>query len=267
MNTDEIKDLAAVYALGSLDGEDLARFEALLRAGDPEATSALREFEATLVELAAESAQAPPAHAKAAIMERIAPTPARPSIASARPATAAPSRRSWWPAVWAAAMAAGIAAIVVGLSVSATYEKRVEALAREVASLRASLERQQAEIERQRVIAGLIRDPATQFVALAGLEPAPSARARMIWNAPAGGLFVAAGLPPAPAGKTYQLWAIAGKNAPVSAAVFNVDAQGTASLNVPPLAGVDKVDVFAVTLEPAGGLPAPSGAMYLAGKA
>jgi anti-sigma-K factor RskA len=48
--------------------------------------------------------------------------------------------------------------------------------------------------------------------------------------------------------------------------VFNVDARGTASLTVPPLPGVDKVDVFAVTLEPAGGLPAPSGKMYLAGK-
>jgi hypothetical protein len=35
---------------------------------------------------------------------------------------------------------------------------------------------------------------------------------------------------------------------------------------VPQLAGVEKVDVFAVTLEPAGGLPAPSGEMYLAGK-
>ena len=36
---------------------------------------------------------------------------------------------------------------------------------------------------------------------------------------------------------------------------------------LPPLPGVDKVDVFAVTLEPAGGVPAPTGLMYLAGKA
>jgi len=37
-------------------------------------------------------------------------------------------------------------------------------------------------------------------------------------------------------------------------------------VRVPSLPGVDRVDVFAATLEPAGGLPAPSGAMYLAGK-
>jgi len=112
----------------------------------------------------------------------------------------------------------------------------------------------------------MLRDPGTEIVPLAGLEPAPSARARMIWNERVGGLLVAAGLPPAPAGRTYQLWAIVGKNPPVSAGIFTVDARGTGSLRVSPLGGIRRVDVFAVTLEPAGGLPAPSGPMYLAGK-
>ena len=56
-------------------------------------------------------------------------------------------------------------------------------------------------------------------------------------------------------------------SAPVSAGVFTVDPKGTGSLRVPPLPGVSRVDVFAVTLEPEGGAPAPTGAMYLAGKA
>jgi anti-sigma-K factor RskA len=157
-------------------------------------------------------------------------------------------------------MAAGIAAIAVGLSLSAMYEKRLEAVAEETRALR-------AEVERQQAILALIRDPGTQVVALAGLEPAPAAKARMIWNAPRGGLLVTAGLPVAPPGKAYQLWAIAGTNAPVSAGVFEVGAEGAATVRVPPLPGVDKVDVFAVTLEPAGGVPAPTGQMYLAGKA
>jgi anti-sigma-K factor RskA len=49
--------------------------------------------------------------------------------------------------------------------------------------------------------------------------------------------------------------------------VFTVNPGGTGSLRVPALPGVSRVDVFAVTLEPAGGVPAPTGAMYLAGKA
>ncbi len=151
---------------------------------------------------------------------RVQPSP---SIAVVRPGlAAAPARRSWWPAVWAAAMAAGIAAIAVGFSLSAMYEKRLAALAEETRALRAESERQQA-------ILALVRDPGTQVVSLAGLEAAPSAKARMIWNAPKGGLLVTAGLPPAPPGKAYQLWAIAGTNAPVSAGVFEVGAGGAAT--------------------------------------
>jgi len=156
-------------------------------------------------------------------------------------------------------MAAGLAAVVVGWSVSATYEKRLDALAQSAEQLR-------AELRSQQTVIAILRDPATQVVALAGLPPAPAARARMMWHAQAGGVFVATGLPAPPDGKAYQLWAIAGGNAPVSAGVFTVDAAGTGSLAVRPLPGVAAVNAFAVTLEPAGGLPAPSGEMYLLGK-
>jgi anti-sigma-K factor RskA len=168
------------------------------------------------------------------------------------------TRRAIWPAVLTGAMAAGLAAIVVGWSVSSTYEERLDALARDAEQLKAELRSQQAVIT-------ILRDPATRMVALAGQSPAPTARARMMWHATAGGVFVAAGLPAAPAGKAYQLWAIAGSDAPVSAGVFSVDASGAGSLAVRPLPGVATVSAFAVTLEPAGGLPAPSGEIYLHG--
>ena len=254
MTGEEMRDLAAAYALGALDGEDRARFEALLRAGDSDASSALGEFEATVAGLAGEHVETPPPSVKAALMARIAAEERRPSAAGP-----ARRRRPIWPALWAAALAAGLGAIVVGLSMSASYEKRLDALAREAAGLRETVVRE------QQVIA-LLRDPSTAIVTLAGLEAAPAARARMLWNGPAGGLLVAAGLPPAPAGKTYQLWAIVGKEPPISAGIFSVDVGGTGSLRVSALPGVQKVDVFAVTLEPAGGVRAPSGTMYLAGK-
>ena len=252
MNREEIGELAAAYALGGLEGEDLVRFEALLRAGDADAVRALRDSEDTLVGLAAAAPEPPPPAIKAALMVRIAATPA-----PVRPLPRRP--RALWPAVLTGAMAAGLAALVVGWSVSSTYEKRLDALAQSAEQLRVELRSQQAVI-------AILRDPATQVVALAGLPPAPGARARMMWHAQAGGVFVAAGLPAPAPGKAYQLWAIAGSNAPVSAGVFTVDAAGTGSLSVRPLPGVSTVNAFAVTLEPAGGLPAPSGEMYLLGK-
>lgn len=237
MKRDAIGELAAAYALGSLEAADRARFEQRLRAGDPEAVAALREVEETLAGRAAATTEPSPA------AERRPPRP----------------RRAIWPAVLSGAMAAGLAAIVVGWSVSSTYEKRLDALAHDADQLKEELRTQQAVIT-------VLRDPATQVVALSGLEPAPAARARMMWHEKAGGIFVATGLPPAREGKAYQLWAIAGSNAPVSAGVFSVDASGAGSLTVRPLPGVTTVNVFAVTLEPAGGLPAPSGEMYLLSK-
>lgn len=261
MSRDEIGELAAAYAMGGLEGEELARFEALLEAGDADALRALRECGDTLVGLAAAAPEPPPPAVKAALMERIAAAPAARPSAPSVPERPLPRRRprALWPVMLSGAMAAGLAAVVVGWSVSSTYEKRLDALARDAEQLRAELRGQQAVI-------AILRDPATQVVALAGLPPAPAARARMMWHAQAGGVFVATGLPAPPEGKAYQLWAIAGGNAPVSAGVFTVDASGTGSLAVRPLPGVSTVNAFAVTLEPAGGLPAPSGEMYLLGK-
>jgi anti-sigma-K factor RskA len=255
MTRDEIGDLAAAYALGALEGDERARFEALLRADDADAVAALRDAESTLVDLAAAAPAPPPPGVKAALMDRIAAEPA----AARAPAIPPPRRpRRWWPVVLSGAMAAGLAAVVVGWSVSSTYEHRLDALARDAEHLRAELRRQQA-------VVAILRDPATQVVALAGLPPAPGARARMLWHTRDGGVFVATGLPAPPPDKTYQLWAIAG-NAPVSAGVFSVDAGGIGSLSVAPLPGLSAVDAFAVTLEPAGGRPAPTGEMYLLGK-
>ena len=185
----------------------------------------------------------------------------KPITAAARETPVVPRRpkRFLWPGLWAAAAAAGLAAVTVGLSVSARYETRLATLARESEALRAN-------IARERQLIAMLRDPTTKVVVLSGRDPAPGARARMFWNAQGGGLLVVAGLPATPVGKTYQLWVIFAKNPPMSAGVFTVDATGAGSLHVLPRPGIGRVDMFAVTLEPTGGLPAPSGQMYLVGR-
>ena len=163
-----------------------------------------------------------------------------------------------WPAWGGALAAAALVAAYVVWTLNA-LEGELTQQAREVTSLQQAIARQQELLK-------LLASPDTQVVALGGLEPSPAARGRMWWHREAGGFFVASGLPAAPAGKTYQLWVIAG-GTPRSAGVFDVDPKGTAALRVQPLRGAEKVEVFAATLEPAGGLPRPSGAMYLTGKA
>ena len=50
------------------------------------------------------------------------------------------------------------------------------------------------------------------------------------------------------------------------AGVFSVDAAGRALLRLPALPADQTFDAFAVTLEPAGGVPKPTGPMHLHGK-
>ena len=67
-----------------------------------------------------------------------------------------------------------------------------------------------------------------------------------------------------PGDKAYQLWFVT-TTGPVSASVFTPDNQGSAEI----VAGINPAmaqpTAMAVTLEPAGGVPAPTGSMYLVG--
>ncbi|MBI2204683.1 MAG: anti-sigma factor [Candidatus Rokubacteria bacterium] len=252
---DEFDELVAVYAVGALDGDDLVRFEAHLAVGCPACEAALREADEALARLAVDRPRAiPPAHVKEALVARLAATAPHP-----RPAT-----RRWLP--WAAGVAAAmLVAALLGAGFTATYyEQRLGIAARETAALRNRMAAQDKALrEELRLYAGaveLLRDPRTQVVALHGTGPNPEAIGRVVWNEAAGGQLFVANLPAPPAGKTYELWKITGAT-PVAAGVFTTDSAGKAIHEVGP---AGKVDVFAVTLEPAGGVPAPTGPIVLA---
>jgi hypothetical protein len=163
--------------------------------------------------------------------------------------------------------------LIVSLAVlSAVLWRRNAALNSAVASLSRALEGARGELgETRNELASARREreilisPEMRSAQLAGTKMAESARARLTYDERTGeAMFTAARLPPAPAGKAYQLWYIAdGK--PMPGSVFTTDAEGRAEMraSIPP-EGL-RAQVFAVTLEPAGGLPAPSGEVYLKG--
>jgi anti-sigma-K factor RskA len=276
-------ELAAGYALGALDGDDLARFEAHLRTGCTACQEALRAHEGTLVDLARDLADlaSPPPRIRAAVLADLDAT---------RGVT--PLRRPARPVAWlrtaaGMALAASLAAAGVGLWMDGRHRTELARVESEATRLREQLARLESDVAGQREqvarmerettglrtelaaerrLAALLADPETRVVQLGGLDPSPQAEARVVWNEKRGGLFVASDLPPAPEGKAYELWAIAG-GTPRPAGLFTVDAKGVGSLTVEPIADVAKVDQFAVTLEPAGGVPSPTGAMYLASAA
>jgi anti-sigma-K factor RskA len=234
-------ELAAPYALGALDPEERARFEAHLAE-----CAACRGEVQSLREVAALLANAAPAATPPlALRERI--------LRDAHRVRPIGARRASLP--WLAAAAC----LVLALGIGYAYLRERDALEQARVSLAA---RRDTIAARDSLIATIF-SPDVVTAALAATGQAPSAR--VYWNPSRRRVVMAVfHLPPAPPGRTYQLWAIA-KGKPVSLGIFNPgpDGQLVAQMALP----ADlKFELTAVTEEPAGGSPQPTQQPFLVGK-
>jgi anti-sigma-K factor RskA len=204
---------------------------------------------------------------------------ADPNAASTRPGPAAAPlpHEAGPPAVgrisrWLLPIAALLAIALWGVIRQASLTEEVRRLSSELQGVRRqadALGRQLAEVrgENLRMARALeiIAAPGVQTVSLRGLGPAPRAAGHTYVNPEARkALFYAYGLPPLPPGKTYELWFI-DPTGPVPAGVFAADPRGMASLEVDNVAPTQRILAWAVTVEPRGGVPKPTGAMVLKG--
>ena len=111
----------------------------------------------------------------------------------------------------------------------------------------------------------LITAPDSRVAELYGTAEASGASAKLLYDNSGRAFLVTAGLPSAAQGKEYQFWYIV-DNKPIPSKTFVPDSQGQRTLEVTVPDFARKEGVVAVTLEPAGGVPAPTGAIYLRGK-
>ena len=268
MSHEKLSELCSIYALGALDGEELREFEAHLKTGCLLCGQQIREYG----EMVASIPEALPnvrssQDLKQRLMARLdQEVPNRGVVdfkSAAKALPAAPGRRRGWFS-WACAVAAGLA-LVVSLT-------RVSSLNRGLAEQQERLNQQleqlktlQRLLSAEKEVTQFITKPGVKVTPLAGTDKSPQAAGQILWSAQEKkALFYASKLPSLPEGKTYQLWIIA-NNEPFNAGVFSVDPQGNGFLKVPVLSEADKAQKFAVTLEPAGGVPQPTGDMHLLG--
>jgi hypothetical protein len=93
---------------------------------------------------------------------------------------------------------------------------------------------------------------------------ADGSSAQVLWSRTRGVVLSGSRLPGPGPDKTYQLWLVTGSQLSVSAGVFVPDTTGRATLVVDPAPKVPGPVVgAAITIEPTGGLPAPSGQLLL----
>lgn len=272
MNADheELKSLAGAYVLGALEQDERRTFEAHLTSCD-ECEAEVRSLRPVVVGLARAVPERTPSPALrdrvlTSITGSSAAAAPRPEVRQRQRATAVWSDvRVWLPLAAMLLLAIGIGTYAAQLQVRvADLEARLDsAIQQAISAERAVADARRVVLETQSAMA-VLAAPDLARIDLAGQAAAPQARARALWSRARGMVFTVSDLPAPPAGRVYQVWVVTAK-APISAGLLTPDASGRSSVvfatppDIPPPVAV------AVTLEPAGGVPAPTGEKYLVG--
>ena len=260
---DDMVVLAPAYVLGALEPEERRAFESHLAECD-RCVSEVRSLGRVTSGLAQSVPQMTP---RAALRDRVL------HAVGAGDARVPGSRvhARWGMGNWlayAACVAVATAAVLYAMNLRArveSLEARLElAQVRMAASDRALVEARRAAFETQSAMAVLAAADLTR-VDLRGAPAAPQAAGRALWSRQSGMVFSATSLPPLPAGKIYQVWLVTG-GTPVSAGLIAPDESGRGvGIFRTPVDVTGPVTV-AVTIEPEGGVPAPTGDFYLTSK-
>jgi anti-sigma-K factor RskA len=253
---ERLEELASLYALGALDGPELAEFEAVLRARPD-----VREFVSRLgdaVEKVAASAPpvAPPPELRARILQQVEP-PQKMVALPDRPFASA-----FW---WLRAFATGLAALVVVLLVrDGRLHRTIAAQAREISDLRQLAQNLESTTNDLHQAVLTLRESnrlanlrITMLNSL--LADAPKTVAVTLWDSQEqGGVFVVQNLKEVPADRDYELWVMDEHKVPVAAGVFHMDASGTTRMDFKASRPIQKAGQFCVTEEVKGGVASPT---------
>jgi len=267
---DELKHDAAAYALGVLEPAERTAFEAHLSTC-AECVADVRQMRLAAGGLAHAVPQvSPPPSLRARILDRAVRGAGSFESAGGVAAKTIVRERRGLPA-WLQ-----IAAMLVIGAGAFFYAQRMQT---RVANLEAQLAQAQTQVAsadrltaEARTVALRAQSAMGVFAALdvarielAGQPVAQMARARALWSRERGMVFTVSNLPALPPGRVYQVWVVTAQ-APVSAGLLTPDGSGGGSVYFETPVDILPPVAVAVTLEPAGGVPAPTGAAYLVGK-
>lgn len=261
MSTHDEQALAAPYVLGALESAERRAFEAHV-AECPMCREEVRSLQRVADALARSVPQRTPRpELRARVLSSVAGD--RPPVM--RQASSRSVVGSWLPLAASIVIAAVLGAYAWALQGRiASLEARLnDAEERAASAQRETLQARRAADTAQSAMAVLVA-PDLVRIDLAGQPAAPQATARALWSRSRGMVFNTANLPPAPEGRAYQVWVVTAQ-APVSAGLLTPDASGHATAVFQTPADIAPPIAVAVTLEPAGGVPAPTGDKYLVG--
>ena len=262
MTHTDAQELTALYVLGAVAGSEREAFEAHVAtcAECQREVASLRPVSIGLLQAVPERTPSP------ALRQRV--------LDAAIGRRASPDQRRLWsrsPVLQWLTTAAALAIAVAAVIVSARTASRARAAGADARNARVqAVEAESRASDAQRKLAAVaaqldvLTAPDVVRVELTGQQPAPSAVARAYWSRSRGLVFTASHLPPAPPNRTYQLWVVTAA-APISAGLLTTTSTGDVSAMFNTPSDIPTPVAMAVTLEPEGGVPAPTGDKYLVG--
>jgi anti-sigma-K factor RskA len=275
---EQLAPLASAYALDALDPDERRSFERHAAECDI-CTAEVHAFSDVVAALATSVPQVvPPSELRERVVAAVHQSSVMPEVGSTSVTPVAFRARTsrlrgrhpemaWLPYAALLAVTVGLGGYSLSLRARvADLEVRLaDATSRTLLATRAMDDAQRVALQTQSTV-DVLTAPDVARIDLAGQPTAPSAQARALWSRQRGMVFTASNLPQLPAGRVYQVWVVTA-DARISAGLIMPDTTGslTATFATPP--DIAQPVAVAVTLEPAGGVPQPTGAFYLLGKA
>lgn len=265
MKKDKYSQYIQAYVLGALSNEEMKRFEDHLRTDCPGCAQEVTEM-LTVTSLL--SASIEPQHPSLHVREKILATIVRERSYVAVQKAVKPSLLD--------RVAAAFRQRGFGLALGTTVAVLLLVIAFSVfvLSLLSTIDEQKVqittlrdELTRKEELLSVLQARRVDMVVMNGLEISPQGYGKIIWDPERKvAILQISNLPVVPKDKDYQLWVIRDKK-PVSAGVFAVTSEKDGFFKITPLIETDlkRINAFAVTLEPKGGMPQPTGKMYLLG--
>ncbi len=258
-NNLNFEELCAAYVLGSLSTEGKISFEELLATATSEQQQLFEDMEAIAAEMALLYPEVQPS---ASIKQQLIEM-----------AWASVNARNGANIHYLSRFRYAVAASVVFMIVSIGLLFQTQNLNQDLSQQFALVNEQQtiiqaleSEVERKEELLTILEARDVDLILMDGLEVNPNGYGKVVWDKDNGqALLQVANIPRVPTAKEYQLWFVV-NNQPISAGVFavnNPDQDNFFKISEFQQGGA--TGAFAITLEPEGGSPQPTGDMYLLG--
>ncbi|MGH9466829.1 MAG: anti-sigma factor domain-containing protein [Terriglobales bacterium] len=258
-----LEEVLDLYLLGSLDAAQHAEVAAHVARGCEACALELRRARARMAMLALSAPEAVPSPA---LKRRILASAAAPPSEAPGPMPRRAAANFGWSWGW------GPLAVALALLCLAVVWRARDLAGRglilqsEVAQVQLQLQAALNQNRNLRFATALMAAPATRALPLSAGPAAPRGRAYL--NAARGAVLVTSNLAPAAPSRVYEMWLLPAKGKPIPAGLFQSSASGAAlhTFAQPFPVASGPILGLAVSLEPAGGSPAPTGPIVLAAK-